>query len=185
MKGTFTSEERNYMQYLAKSAVESYVKSGKTIKPENIPQNLNIERACFVTITDNGKLRGCIGTLEPVDKLCNSIVEMAIAAASRDHRFSSVAENELKDLQYEISVLTKPEKINYTSKEDLFAQIKGKGLIIEKEYSRATYLPQVWENVRDENEFLSTLCMKAGLKRDEWEKLNKSGMEFFVYETVK
>lgn len=185
MEKFFTPEEKSYMHRLARNAVETYIKKGKTIKPENVPQNLDNELACFVTLKDRGMLRGCIGTLEPVDKLCNSIVEMSIAAATRDHRFPSVEERELDNLEYEISVLSKPEKITYTTKEDLFSQIKGRGLIIEKGFYRSTYLPQVWENVSGEEEFLSTLCVKAGIGRNEWEKLEKSGIEYYVYDTIK
>jgi AmmeMemoRadiSam system protein A len=185
MDKKFTEDERKFLVELAKSSAESFTKSGKEFEAKNIPESLKENLACFVTIYKSGELRGCIGTLEPYEALYKSVIENAIAAVSRDRRFDPVAENELQYLEYEVSILTKPEKIYFTSREELFNKIRGKGVTIEKGYYRSTYLPQVWEHFKNEEEFLSSLCRKAGMSGNEWEKTNKSGIDFSVYDTIK
>jgi AmmeMemoRadiSam system protein A len=135
-----------------------------------------------VTIYSSGELRGCIGTIEPVDTLYNSIVENAISAATRDYRFSPVREKELSNLNYEISVLSPPVLFEPESSEELFRGINGKGLIIKKDFRSAVYLPQVWEHFSEENDFLKSLCQKAGLHPDEWKHFK--GMKFYVFNLI-
>ena len=176
----YSNEEKEYMLSLAKKSVESYVKSGKRINATKIPDKLKERKACFVTLTRNGELRGCIGNLEPVGMLYEGIIDNAITAAMNDGRFEPVSEDELDELAYEVSVLTEPKKIKYKDEEDLFAKIKGKGVTLEKDGYSATYLPQVWEMFDNEEDFLSSLCQKAGLKKDEWKK----GINVEVYEAI-
>lgn len=179
--GVFTDEERKLMEKIAKQAVETYVTDGKRIQYEDVPESFQKRLACFVTLNDERDLRGCIGTLEPVDKLYRSIIDNAINAATRDPRFPPVSKKELKGLKYEISVLSEPLEISFSSTEDLFAKIKDKGVIISKSGSRAVYLPQVWEHFTSEESFLSSLCRKAGFGSDEWKE---KGMKFFVFERL-
>jgi len=184
-KSRFSEEDKKYLENLAREAVEAYIAKGKTIEIKNAPENLKEELACFVTIYKNGDLRGCIGTIQPQDQLYISVIENSISAATRDTRFSPVVKSELPELDYEISILTKPVEIYFSTEEELFGKIKGKGVIIEKDYYKSTYLPQVWEHFNKESEFLSSLCRKAGLSGNEWKKLTKSGIKFFIYETYK
>ena len=177
----FSNDDREFMEHLAKEAVEEYIKNGKRVRAENITDNLNKELACFVTIKTEDELRGCIGTIEPVDKLYRSVIDNAISAATRDHRFLPVKEEELQNLNYEVSVLSKPAEIFFSKEKELFEKIRNKGLIISKYASKAVYLPQVWESFRKEEEFLSSLCRKAGLGSREWKE---KGMKFFVFETL-
>jgi AmmeMemoRadiSam system protein A len=185
MNKTFSEEDKKYLTQLAKNSVESFVKTGKKINVSDVSENLKQNLACFVTIYKNGELRGCIGTIEPYDLLCESVIENAISAATRDMRFNPIEEDELKDLTYEVSILTCPEEIEFTSKEELFKKIREKGVTIEKGYNRSTYLPQVWEHFISEADFLSSLCRKAGLGGSEWKNLEKSGIRFSVYDTYK
>lgn len=180
-KDAFMREERELMEKIAKEAVEAYVTKGDRIQIEDIPESLKKRLACFVTLNDERDLRGCIGTLEPVDKLYLSIIDNAISAASRDPRFPPVTKKELKGLKYEVSVLSEPVEIGFSSTEDLFAKIKNKGVIISKSGYRAVYLPQVWEHFSEPESFLSSLCRKAGLRSTEWKE---KGMKFFVFENL-
>lgn len=179
--GAFTEDERKLMEKIAKLAVETYVTEGKKIQYEDVPESFHKKLACFVTLNDERDLRGCIGTIEPVDKLYRSIIDNAISAATRDPRFPPVSEKELKGLTYEVSVLSEPVEISFTSIENLFEKIKNKGVIISKSGSRAVYLPQVWEHFSNPESFLSSLCRKAGLFSDEWKE---KGMKFFVFEKI-
>lgn len=179
MENYFSEEDRNIMTALAKDAVEKYVKEGKRASIPNVPQSLMKKFACFVTLNYNNDLRGCIGTLEPVGTLYESIVDNAIAAASRDYRFSPVAENELQGLAYEVSVLSEPEPFVPASADELLSFIKDKGLIIRKNSGGAVYLPQVWEHFKKSDDFLSSLCRKAGFSSGEWKDYRN--MSFFVF----
>ncbi|MCX6165790.1 MAG: AmmeMemoRadiSam system protein B [Ignavibacteriae bacterium] len=177
----FSKEERELMEKIAKQAVETYIKEDKRIQYEDVPDSFKKRLACFVTLTDAVDLRGCIGTIEPVDKLYKSIIDNAISAATRDPRFSPVSKDELKGLKYEVSVLSEPREINFSSYEELFDKIKEKGVIISKSGSRAVYLPQVWEHFTSPESFLTSLCRKAGLSSGEWKEKE---MKFFVFEKI-
>jgi len=133
------------------------------------------ERGVFVTISTfpEKELRGCIGYPEPVYPLNEALTLSAIAAATEDPRFPPMSAGELKEVVFEVTVLTRPEKIDYKAPEELPSLIKvGRdGLIAEKGYYRGLLLPQVpvewgW----DAKEFLSQTCWKAGLPKDEWKK---------------
>jgi len=181
-QGYFSGKEIREMELLAKQAVEEFVKTGKRIAVKEISEKFEKKLACFVTLKLDGELRGCIGTIEPVDKLWKSIIDNAISAASRDWRFEPVQEYELPDLSYEVSVLSEPLIMHFSDPKDIAVGIKDKGLIIEKDGKRAVYLPQVWEHFKNSEDFLSSLCRKAGLPGGEWKK---PGMKFFVFDLIK
>lgn len=125
--------------------------------------------ASFVTLTTNGELRGCIGSLTARQELWKDVQENAINAAFRDPRFLPVRQGELKDIKIEVSVLSKPKKLKYKSQEELLGKItKEMGLILSFNDLQATYLPQVWEQISDKREFLESLAVKAGLHKDDW-----------------
>ena len=181
-KSYFTSEEQKSMSEIAKNTVDLFIKTGKKYSIENYPAIFKKRLACFVTIYTGDELRGCIGTIEPVDTLFNSIVDNAISASTRDYRFSPVKEKELNNLNYEISVLSPPVLFEPDSAEELFKGIKGKGLIIKKDFRSAVYLPQVWEHFSEEKDFLKSLCRKAGFFADEWK--NFKNMKFYVFNLI-
>lgn len=132
-----------------------------------------MERApTFVTLTKDGDLRGCIGSLEARGPIVEGIRENAINAAFRDPRFPPLRPDEFDRIRVEVSVLSNPEPLLYTGPDDLLQKLRpGKdGVIIKKGFCSATFLPQVWDQLPDKEEFLSHLCMKAGLPADEWRK---------------
>jgi hypothetical protein len=175
----FTKTETTLMEDIAKNTVELFVKEGRKYKPNDYPASFDERLACFVTLYCNGNLKGCIGTIDPVGTLCESIVDNAISAASRDYRFSPVKEKELSGMSYEVSVLSKPEPFEPASADDLLNSIKDKGVIIKKDFSSAVYLPQVWEHFSSAADFLSSLCLKAGLSANEWKNYKHLKIQLF------
>lgn len=135
---------------------------------------LTSKKGCFVTLNKHSQLRGCIGTILPVEQLYKCIYENTFNAASRDTRFNPVGPEELEDIEIEISVLTVPKEIEYEDGEDLKNKLEPlrDGVILSKGFHKATYLPQVWEQLPDKEEFLSRLCLKAGLSQNAWKSGN-------------
>jgi len=126
--------------------------------------------ACFVTLTIDHELRGCIGSLEAQRPLIVDVCENAFASAFRDPRFPPLRSNELDNVHIEISVLTPLQEITFKSQEDLMNQIEPfkNGLLLEDGYHRGTFLPLVWEQLPDKQDFLAHLKRKAGLPTNYW-----------------
>ncbi|MBT6340889.1 MAG: AmmeMemoRadiSam system protein A, partial [Desulfobacula sp.] len=87
-----------------------------------------------------------------------------------DSRFNPLSHDELKDTIIEVSILTCPQNLDYTDAKDLIAKLRPNidGVMLKKHYKSATFLPQVWEQLKDPEIFLNHLCSKAGLSEDEW-----------------
>lgn len=128
------------------------------------------EGATFVTLNLHGHLRGCIGSLEAHRPLIDDVRHNAVAAAFRDPRFPPLSKEEFAEVQIEVSLLSPPERISFTSEEDALAQLRpGRdGVILEYGRSRATYLPQVWAQLPEPADFVGHLKEKAGLPADFW-----------------
>jgi AmmeMemoRadiSam system protein A len=122
-------------------------------------------RATFVTLTINGRLRGCIGSIIAHRTLLDDLIHNAKSAAFGDPRFPPLSKEEFSLVSVEISLLTPPVEVHYTDKNDLKVKIqKGiDGIILKSGYHQATFLPQVWESLNDFDDFFSALCQKAGL----------------------
>lgn len=167
---------------LAREAIRSYLEGKKVRVSESIKKKYSKKGACFVTLTMNGQLRGCIGSLIARQELWKDVIENAINSAFGDPRFLPLSKEEFERIKIEISILSEPKRISYSSIDELFSKTKGKGVVIKKGFFSATYLPSVWEDLPDEERFFSSLCLKAGLKSDEWKK---PGLEVFIYEAIK
>jgi AmmeMemoRadiSam system protein A len=173
MPEKLTLEEEKILLRLAREAMERGVR-GEPISPldlESVPPPLRAEGSSFVTITSCGQLRGCIGSLEAHQPLAEDVREHAIAAALRDPRFPAVREDELSGIQIEISRLTYPIPLEYKDANDLLSKLRPHvdGVILRHDsYRRATFLPQVWEKIRNPAEFLDNLCYKMGMEPDLW-----------------
>ncbi|MBF0214535.1 MAG: AmmeMemoRadiSam system protein B [Magnetococcales bacterium] len=139
--------------------------------------------ACFVTLTAGGALRGCIGSLVAHRALAEDLLENGLSAAIRDPRFPPVGAAELAGLAIEVSLLTAPVPFPYRDEEDLLCRLKRgvHGVILSKQGRRATFLPQVWEQLPDPVDFLGHLCRKAGLDGGCW----RHGAEIQVYTVEK
>lgn len=161
-------EDGKLLLELASKSIESEFNSEIEIDKEVLlkeNQFLNEQRATFVTLTLNGKLRGCIGTLVAHRSLFNDILHNARAAAFSDLRFNRLSLEEFENIKIEISLLTIPKSLEYSDLKDLEEKLipNKHGVILELDGKRATFLPQVWEQLPTFNEFLAHLCKKAGL----------------------
>jgi len=132
---------------------------------EALPERLGRTGASFVTLNKDGRLRGCIGSLEARRPLAVDVQENAKGAAVRDPRFPHVRPEEVEALMVEISVLSRPEPLSYDGLDDLCEKLRPgvDGVVIERGWQRATFLPQVWEKLPEERQFLHRLCLKAGM----------------------
>jgi len=149
-----------YVQ-LAKDTVEAYIGRNKTINlPEYLPKELYSKKAgVFVTLFNNGDLRGCIGTFEPTKKNIGlEIINNAISAATHDYRFPPITENELSDLNYEVSILSSPEKINDLS--ELNPNIYG--VLVKRNGKSGLLLPDL-EGIDTAEKQVSIACQKADI----------------------
>jgi AmmeMemoRadiSam system protein A len=127
--------------------------------------------ASFVTLMREGKLRGCIGSLDAYRSLGTDVAENAFAAAFCDPRFPALANDEFAATRIEVSLLEKPQSLNFSGEGDAIAQLCPgvDGLILTHGSRRATFLPQVWESLSDPRSFLGQLKVKAGLSADFWD----------------
>ncbi|MDO9371062.1 MAG: AmmeMemoRadiSam system protein A [Gammaproteobacteria bacterium] len=126
--------------------------------------------ACFVTLTQHDKLRGCIGTLEAHRPLMEDVRANAMAAAFRDPRFTPLSAPELPHTRIEISLLSQMEPLDFKDESDLRAQLRPHtdGVVLHYGTQRGTFLPQVWQQLPDARDFLRELKQKAGLPADFW-----------------
>ena len=163
---------------------------GKFGKKSDVPGSLKTnvsslvlkeKRGTFVTLHKKGNLRGCIGNIDPTKTILQGVMDNSRNAAFNDSRFSPLSYEELKDTHIEISILTPPQKLDYTDAKDLVAKLRPDidGVMIKKQYKSATFLPQVWEQLKDPEIFLTHLCSKAGLPRDEWKSCD---LDVLVYQ---
>ncbi len=164
--------DRKRLTDLAMKSIEHGVEHGVPIPVDlnDWPAPLQKRRATFVTLKQQDKLRGCIGTLSANRPLVEDIADNAFAAAFRDPRFSKVTTTDLKDLRAHLSVLSAPEPIEFQSKQELIAQLRPgvDGLIVTEGEHRGTFLPSVWTNIPVPETFLKQLMRKAGLAADYW-----------------
>ncbi|TCK04656.1 TIGR00296 family protein [Phorcysia thermohydrogeniphila] len=177
-------EKGKFLVNLARAAIEEYLNHGVQIEPPaNTPSELFDKRGVFVTLKKfpSGELRGCIGFPEPIIPLVIATIYAAISAATNDPRFRPVRPHEMENLVVEVTVLTPPERLNVPPN-DLPKAIKvGRdGLIVRCGAAAGLLLPQVpvewgW----NEEEFLSQVCIKAGLPPNCW--LNPA-CEFYKFQ---
>ena len=174
MSNTFSTEEWKVLLAFVRHCIARKLgvanKDGDRLLNHLPKSRLKEKHGVFVTLQKNGRLRGCIGTIEPVKSLEACLKENALNAAFHDRRFPPVDGNELPHIDIEISILTLPETLQYQDEKDLVSRLTPHkdGVIIERNTHRATFLPQVWEQLPDPGRFLSQLCLKAGLAESAW-----------------
>lgn len=127
--------------------------------------------ACFITLKQGEKLRGCIGTLRAHRALLDDVKANAIAAAFRDPRFKPLSEAEFATTKLEISLLSALEHMTFIDEQQALAQLRVgvDGVVFEYGHHSSTFLPQVWEDMNEPAEFMSHLKYKAGLPPDFWD----------------
>ncbi len=174
MQPTLSPKEKEILLRLAREALEAAA-CGRPLPPldlSGLPERLRRPGASFVTLTEKGVLRGCIGTLEARMPLAEDVRQHAAAAALYDYRFFPVQPEELQHIRVEVSVLSEPRPLDYERPEDLPGLLRPgiDGVILARGDRRATFLPQVWEKVPQPERFLSQLCEKAGLPPEAWRR---------------
>ena len=174
--------DRSRLLQLARETLIAAATGGRDPAPpaDGLAPGLTEPRACFVTLTRNGSLRGCIGHLAPKEPLWRAVIENARCAALHDPRFPPVSASELDQIGIEISVLTEPHPLEFRSPEDLLDKLQpGRdGVVLESGLRRATFLPQVWEDLPGKVVFLSRLCEKGGWDEHAW---REPGMKVSIY----
>lgn len=160
-------ENKVLLDIVRKAILEEFKKKSlidKNSLIEKYPEFKNLG-ATFVTLNLDGKLRGCIGSLVAHRGLLDDIIHNAKAAAFADPRFSKLTEKEFEKLDFELSILTQAQVLEYKGFEDLKEKLipNKHGVILELDGKRATFLPQVWEQLPSFDSFMSHLVQKAGL----------------------
>ena len=135
-----------------------------------LPGSLSQRRATFTTLMLDGRLRGCMGSLEARNPLAVDVAGSAYGAAFNDSRFSRLDRQEYPRIQLHISILTPPEPISFTDEEELLSLMRPglDGIVLRAPGHSATYLPSVWESLPEPADFLGELKLKAGLERAYW-----------------
>lgn len=182
-----SAEDQKTCLEVARKSIQQGLMNGEKLQVVTNDYSADLQRkaASFVTLHQNGMLRGCIGALEAYQPLINDVAEHAYAAAFQDPRFPALEQHEYDLLKIDISVIGTAEKIHFTSEADLLEQLRPgvDGLILEYGYNRGTFLPSVWEQLPDKKDFLNHLKAKAGLPQNWWDNaVNISRYETFSFE---
>jgi len=186
MPDCLSSDEKKNLLILARQALTLAV-NNKPIPPIDsscLTPLLRQIGASFVTLTEEGELRGCVGALEPTMPLAEDVQYHAVAAALQDYRFPPVRPAEVLNIVIEISRLTLPQPLLYKGPQDLITRLRPDidGVIINDGYRRATFLPQVWEKLPNPRAFLAHLCQKMGAPSDLWERRELQVLTYQVEE---
>lgn len=180
-----SERDLEHLHTLAATAVEAAVRREDSEPLERLqelldgtPSHLKSPSGAFVTLRRNDRLRGCIGYYLPLVALDRAVVTNAVSAALRDPRFPPLQEQELQDLEIEVSVLTPPRSIESP---EAF-RVGEQGIILEKDGHSAVYLPEVAQDMGWSREnTLTSLAEKAGLEGDAW----KNGAQLKVFDSRK
>ena len=171
---TLSPRERQILLRIAREAI-TCAAAGRPLprlELSSLPPHLQEEGAAFVTLTRQGRLRGCIGALQASQPLALDVQEHAAAAAVEDYRFPPVRPEEVALLEIEISRLTPLQELEYTDAKDLLQKLRPRvdGVVLRHGFQRATFLPQVWADIPDPADFLTQLCYKMGAPGDLWQR---------------
>jgi len=170
--------DRRTLLKIARKAVEEKVRNGQTFLPQVTSPALLQARGAFVTLTEDGRLRGCIGYTAPIKALYLTVRDVAIDAATEDPRFKGVKANELSHLNYEISVLSPFRHVRKISR----IEVGKDGLLIKKDGYTGLLLPQVPQEFGwDRKTFLEQTCRKAGLPENAWQKPDADIFKFTAF----
>ena len=170
MKESISVQDKKALLGLARSAIEAKLVDGVKVERPGPPPILKGDRGCFVTLHKHGQLRGCIGTIEPACPLVECVEKNAQNAAFKDPRFPRLSAEELSEIDIEVSVLSVPERLNFKNGDDLKRQLRPNvhGVILSRGMHSSTFLPQVWEQLPDKEQFLEYLCVKGGMPATAW-----------------
>jgi hypothetical protein len=165
------AQQRELLAIARRSIVEGFSRVAPLpMQLSNFAAALRAPAAVFVTLTRNGELRGCIGSLQARDPLVRAVANAAFGSAFEDPRFEPLQAAFMERIQIEISVLSALQPFAVDSRADLLQSLRPgiDGLLIEDRGRRATFLPKVWEKIPDPEDFVAHLLLKAGLPSAHW-----------------
>lgn len=177
-----THQGQALIKLARQTIAERLGKKSISLDPETLADSaFQDHRGTFVTLTKNKQLRGCIGNLDSTESILAGIKRNAVNAAFHDPRFSPLKARELDQVDIEVSILSEPQRLEYRDSKELLSKLRVHvdGVILSKGSTSATFLPQVWEQLPRPEQFLSHLCMKAGLPANDWEK---SRLDILTYQ---
>jgi hypothetical protein len=169
----YTAGEKEFLLKIARQTLERFLLAGEKFEPQTVNKKLWERNGVFVTLNKNGKLRGCMGSVEPKESLIISIRDNALSVAN-DPRFDPLGANELDSIDIEISVLSEPQRV------DLSGINSGDGVLVVKGDKSATYLPHVWKSFNTKNEFINSLYEKAGINSS----VDDLEIEYWIYSAI-
>ena len=179
----YVGKEKDLGYFMAKSHKKELLRIARRVITESIENNYQPPEyldsafyfeegnsATFVTLEIDGKLRGCIGSLEAHRHIIEDVAFNAFSAAFLDPRFTKLTKDELDKTEISISILTKPQPLEFKDEKDLLKKIRPKidGLILIEGKKRGTFLPSVWKDLPKKEDFLNHLKNKAGLPENYW-----------------
>lgn len=171
-KNAYSPAEQELLLDIAKNSILTGLQQQHplAVTLSDYSEHLQKKRATFVTLTINHELRGCIGSLSPQRALVDDIAHNAYAAAFSDPRFPALSPQEYEQLEYHISILSDTSPMQFDTEQALLAQIRPgvDGLVLSDKNRQGTFLPSVWEQLPEPEEFLQHLKRKAGLPADYW-----------------
>ena len=186
-KTSFTEKQGQLLVKLARETIMKKLVGNSsdfesdTLTPDLQGESFQAHCGTFVTLKIQGQLRGCIGNLTSTESVLDGVKRNAVNAAFHDPRFPSLSAADLDRTEIEVSILTEPLPLEYRDSRDLIQNLRVNvdGVIIRKGHTSATFLPQVWDQLPRPEDFLTHLCMKAGLPADAWKR---SGLEVLTYQ---
>ncbi|NRB37206.1 MAG: AmmeMemoRadiSam system protein A [Pseudomonadales bacterium] len=184
---TFSPHDKETLLLQARKSIQEICQNHSYSVCDLSPFSSQLQQpmACFVTLTKNQRLRGCIGSLSAHQPLIQDVICNARAAASRDSRFNSVTEDELDNIHIEISILSPIQVITFNNEEEMLEQIRPgiDGIVLEYGQNHATFLPLVWQQINNKEDFIRELKIKAGIESDFWsDKMHVSRYQTLIIE---
>ena len=185
MASELSRDEKMQLLRLARLGLKAAVlgQEPPPFEPDRRTPALDQLACSFVTLTELGELRGCIGGLVAEVPLWLDVQRRAGQAGLRDYRFVPVQPDELPNIEIEVSVLSEPAPLTYDTPDDLLRKLRPHvdGVVLRQGMHRATFLPQVWETVPEPEQFLSMLCQKLGAPPDAW---RRGHLEVEIYQVA-
>lgn len=183
MNFSLSRQQQIYLLSIARKSIENGLTDGKFLEIDVNTVEIDLQKtlSSFVTLHINHKLRGCIGSLEAHYALVEDVARHAYAAAFDDPRFPALRSTELENIAIDISVLGPQLALPCISEIDLLEKLEPgvDGITIKEGYKQATFLPSVWEQLPDKQEFMHHLKQKAGLATNYW----SDNLQIFRYHT--
>lgn len=178
------ADEQEQLLSIARQSIKQGLTSGEALRLDLTPfSGILVEQpGVFVTLTQAGELRGCIGNLETSEPLVHSVASSAFNAAFRDRRFPALSAGELDHTEIEISILSEMQPMSVENRNELIKQLRPgiDGLLFEDGAYRSTFLPQVWDKLNGPEDFLQQLMIKGDLPSDYWSE----SIRFSRYQTL-